>query len=173
MNARSGIRFHVRDRDIEVDIAAVDAIRAELEKIAATNPPRGDIEGLVEALKIHEIDLGVEVDARSPTFTLDYRRDLDQRWRVLLLRATDHLRNLKHEGDVLELRKALCNPGQSTSYRLRDIKHVEAFDFTSYSGPYSKDDRLVDCKGNEWRIVNVVYASDPVELKVEARRPAE
>jgi hypothetical protein len=160
MKARSGIRFYVRDRDIEVDIVAVDAIRGELEKIAATNPPRGDIEGLVEALKLHVGDLDLSGPAFKP----------DEQQHALLLRATDHLRNLEHKGDVLKLHDALCYPGQWISYRIR--AGVEAFDFDSYSGSYGMNDRLVDARHSEYLIVGL-GPGDPPEFVVDAWRPAE
>src|SRR5664280_419027 len=135
MSERSGIRFHVRDRDVEVNAATVDAICDELEKIAATNPPRGDIEGLVEALKLHVIDLNVEVDARSPTFTIE------DHWQAILRRATDHLINLKPNDDVIKIRDALRGPGQWTSYSVRKIRGGRPLDFKSYYGYYGMNER--------------------------------
>jgi len=164
MSARSGIRFYTPDRVVEVDIAAVDAIRAELGKIAVTNPPRPDIRRLLGEFKLH---VGV-LDVSGPTFTPD-----DQQ-RAILLRATDHLRNLGHRGDVLKIRDVLCGSGgiQPISYCLCNIKGGPAFGFTSYSLSYDVGDRLVDARHSEYRIVDL-GPGDPPELVVDAWRPAE
>jgi len=173
MSARSGIRFYRTDKVVEVNLPTVEAIRDELEKIAAANPPRPDIDGLLEALKIHVIDLDVEVDVRSPTFTLDDRCDLDQQWRAILLRATDHLRNLGHkEDDLIELRDMLVYGVKPVSYRFRSAKGDLAFGFTSYSGVYGVNDRLVREDRSEWRIIGF-ECRDPLEFTVDAWRPAE
>lgn len=164
MSARSGIRFYTPDRVVEVDIAAVDAIRAELEKIAATNPPRPDVTRVLDALELHVVELAPD----SPTYTPDDRE------RAVLLRATDHLRNFGHEGDVLELYEMLSKTGdvKPLSYRLRNMTGDPAFGITSYSLVYGVGDRLVDWRGTEYKIVGV-NGGDPLEFVVDAWRPAE
>ena len=165
MSERSGIRFHVRDRDVEVNAATVDAIRDELEKIEAANPPRPDATRLLDELKLHFIKAIAGLDENGPTFALD-----DQQ-RAILRRATDHLINLKPNDDVIKIRDALRGPGQGTSYSVRKIRGGRPFDFTSYSGSYGVNDRLIDTDGSEYRVVGVGHG-DPPELVVEAWRPA-
>jgi hypothetical protein len=162
MSVRSGIRFYEPERFVEVDIGGVDAIRAELEKIAATNPPRPDVTRLVDELELFVGDL----DKSGPAFTPD-----DQQ-RALLLRATDHLRNLGYEGDALELRGALCGNAQPISYRLIRGAIDPPLGFTSYSLSYDFGERLVDARRSEYRITNVIYG-DPIAFEVEEWRPAE
>ena len=166
MSERSGIRFHVRDRDVEVNAATVDAIRDELEKIAATNPPRPDVTSLIDELGLHFIEANAGLDENGPTFALD-----DQQG-AILRRATDHLINLKPNDDVIKIRDALRGPGQWTSYSVRKIRGGRPFDFTSYSGSYGMNDRLIDTDGSEYRIVGL-GPGDPPELVVDAWHPAE
>lgn len=165
MSERSGIRFHVRDRDVEVNAATVDAICDELEKIAATNPPRPDATRLLDELKLHFIEANAGLDENGPTFVLD-----DQQG-AIVRRATDHLINLRPNDDVIKIRDALRGPGRGTSYSVRKIRGGRPFDFTSYSGSYGMNDRLVDGKGDEWRIVDL-GPGNPPELVVDAWRPA-
>ena len=165
MSVRSGIRFYTPEIVVEVGISAVNAIRAELEKIAVTNPPRPDVTRLLDELELHVADL----DLSGPTFTLD-----DTQF-ALLLRATDHLRNLGRQSDVLEyFRDTLSRTGdvQPISYRLRSITGGPPFGFMSYSGSYDVGDRLVDARHSEYRIVDL-GPGDPPELVVDAWRPAE
>lgn len=95
--------------------------------------------------------------------------ELDDNQRFALLRATDHLRNRDHGGAVIELRDRLVNGW--TPYRLRHIRHPfdgnkVVVEFTSYSGPYKVDDRLVAAVHDVFRVVEV-RKGDPEELVVE------
>jgi hypothetical protein len=162
MSARSGVHFS--NPDFVVGLRAVGEICDELEKIAAANPPRPDATRLLDELKLHFIEANAGLDENGPTFALD-----DQQ-RAILRRATDHLINLKPNDDVIKIRDALRGPGQWTSYSVRKIRGGRPFDFTSYSGSYGMNDRLIDTDGSEYRVVGL-GPGDPPELVVEAWRP--
>jgi hypothetical protein len=164
VSARRGIRFYTPNVVLDVNLHAVKAIRDELEKIAATNPPRADVTRVLDALDLHIVKLVPD----SPTYTPDDRE------RAVLLRATDHLRNLGHRGDVLDLRDMLCGTGavQPIGYRLRGVTGGPPREFVSYSLPYYVGERLVDASGSEHRIAGLGLG-DASELVVDEWRAAE
>jgi hypothetical protein len=162
--SRRGIRFVTPEVVTDVGEDELEALHDELEKIAATNPPRRDVTTLLETLASHAGSL--EPDA--PTF------EPSERDRAILLRATDHLRNLRHRGELLTLRDRLIGTGavRAIAYRLRFLDARPSQDFTSYSLAYGVGERLVTPAKDELQ-VNGVGSGDPLELIVDDWRAAE
>lgn len=82
---------------------------------------------------------------------------LDDHERFVVLRATDHLRNLTTATPTLiELRDHISLSGNQRwlSYTLDLHDGTQPTEFTSYSGEYITGDRLVTPFGEELRITN-------------------
>jgi hypothetical protein len=152
-----GIRFHTPDVTTDVGSDEVAALREELKKIAATNPPRPDIANLLENLTLSERALGPEARRFEPS----------EGEAAILLRATDHLRNLGHSGELLRLRDRLRGGGGWIGYRVQYLGTRPDDNFTSYSGAYEPGDRLVTLTGHEFYVVEVNHDTDPQELVVD------
>jgi hypothetical protein len=77
--------------------------------------------------------------------------------RELLLRATDHLRNLGHRGELLTLRDRLMLSGDIEGHR-HQLHFVDGRPhevFLHYSTPYAVSDRLVSNGGDELRVARI------------------
>jgi hypothetical protein len=163
MNSSRGIHFYTPYATFDVGLAGLEAIRAELEKIKATNPPRADVDALLDALELHTVDLGPGC--------LRFEPNAQERW--LLLRAVDHLRNLGHKGDVIDLRDMLIASGdvKPITYKLHGIAGGPPIGFVSYSLEYGLRDRLVRADGSEYVIAGWMFDL-PLEPVVDDWRPA-
>lgn len=96
----------------------------------------------------------------------------DARDRAILLRATEHLRNLGHRGELLTLRDRLIGTGNARwiAYRLRFLDARPVQEFTSYSLAYGVGDRLVTPGKDELRVVGLAGRGPPELVVDELRR---
>jgi hypothetical protein len=154
-----GVRFLTPELTTDVTEPELRMLIDELEKIAATAPPRPDVTKVIDELELHLGPLG-----HAPIY------EPDDRGRAILLRATDHLRNLGFRGEILTLRDRLIGTGGAgwVAYRLRD-RSTRVTDFTSYSLEYGIGDRVVNGAGEQLR-VHGLASDDPHELWVEPWR---
>lgn len=132
----------------------LSAVIEELEAIAATNPPRPDVTNLIDTMT-----LAVDRQAFDP--------DDDQS--ALLLRATDHLRNLRTTTVPIEaLRRRLIAAlgAQPITYDLliSDEQHPPR-EFASYSLAYELGDRLVPAGGRAFKVIS----ADGAKLTLEGQ----
>jgi hypothetical protein len=162
MSARS-VRFLTAELTTDVDETELAVLRDELEKIGDTTLRRSAVDSLLGALDRH---LG-----RLETAAIF---EPNRTERALLLRATDHLRELGHRGELMTLRSRIAGSGgvEGISYRLSFTNAQPDQQFVSYSLAYRLEDRLVTAVGEQLRVIGV-EASDPDELWVAPWRPTE
>ena len=158
----TSIRFRTPDGRVDVGSNELTLLRDELQKIAATNPPRPDVTSLIETLQVRDGRLGIGTRSFEP----------DEAESALLLRATDHLRKIDHRGFLMELRHHLVTGEdvREVEYRLRFVDARPAQDFTSYSLAYQPGDRLVTGTGEELYVVEAREQTNPHELLVAGWR---
>jgi hypothetical protein len=161
--SRRGIRFLTPEVTTEVAIDELERLRGELEKIADGAPRLAVAADLAARLDT----LTVPLDTSARTFEPDAGEQ------NALLRATDHLRNLDHHGDLLTLRGRLVGTTgvEPIGYVLRFLDGRRSPGFTSYSLSYEVDDRLVTPAKEELRVVEI-RDGDPAELTVHPGRRA-
>jgi hypothetical protein len=117
-----------------------ETLRAELEKIGATEARWPMTESLLIAL-----DLFTGPNDTAPIY------HPTETGRDLLVRATDHLRNLGYTGDLLTLRNRLMLTGDRNGHKhlLHFLDGRPPALFLRYSMPYVVGDRLVSNVGEE------------------------
>ncbi len=155
--SRRGIRFLTQEVVTEVGLDELEALRDELRKIVDGAPRLAVAAKLVDRL-----------DSLTSAATFEPHPGE----RFALLRATDHLQNLGHKGELLTLRGRLIGTGDAgwIAYRLRFPDARPPQDFTSYSLAYEVGDRVVTPGKDELRIIGV-DEGDPPELVVDDWRP--
>ena len=140
------IKFSISEVESEIADDDLAALIDEVGKIAST-APTADVVGLLETLTA-----ATEREAvLEPT-----DRELE-----ILMRATDHLRNLGHAGrPVLELRDRLrrARAVEVIVYELDFADGRPSRQFISCSLKYLGGDRLVDGTGGEHRVIAVFAA---------------
>jgi hypothetical protein len=132
----TGVRFCTGEAITDVGSDELVALQVEPERIVAANPPRPDADALIEKLRVFDGPFTPERRTFEP----------DPEEAGLLLRATDHLRNLRHRGELIRLRQHLYARRESIPYRLR-FRDGRSTDFWGYSLPYQRGDRLVTLSG--------------------------
>lgn len=157
----NGIRILTPITITVIDETEFVALRVELEKIAAAATRWPMVETLIVALEqwLGPIET---VPVYHPTET----------GRALLLRATDHLRNLGHTGELLTLRDRLLGTSDLKGHRHRLLFSDGQLpqDFIRYSTPYAAGDRLVNQAGDELRVTGI-DTRNPDALSVEPWQP--
>jgi hypothetical protein len=123
-----------------------DALRAELEKIGDTQARWPMTESLL-----------IMLDQFSGPYATAPVYHPTETGRELLLRATDHLRNLGHKGELLTLRDRLMLGGDvdGHSHLLHFLDERPPVTFLRYSMPYVVSDRLVSNVGEELRVARI------------------
>ena len=156
-----GIRFLTPNLTTDIEDHELEVLRPELEMIADGAPRLAAAAELASRLDELAVQLTPTTTAYEP----------DDRERFALLRATDHLRNLSHEGELMELRARLLDTGNAKpiGYKLRFLDARPSESFASYSLRYEADDRLVTAIGG---VLRVVDANDD-ELVVDDWRQRE
>jgi hypothetical protein len=154
---RRGVRFLIPDVVTDVEQHEVEALLGELFEMGWPTGRRPDILALHSTVLEHQTGL----DQPRRTFQPD-----DQE-RALLLRATDHLRNLGHHGELLLLRDRLIASGEVRwiDYRLRFLDGSSPVEFTSYSLRYAPGDRIATPSGTTGYVL-AVEAGEPEVLVV-------
>jgi hypothetical protein len=162
MSAR-GVRFLTPELTTDVEETELAVLRDELQKIADTSMRRPAVDSLLKAL---DRQLG-----RLETAAIFEPNPTE---RALLLRATDHLRNLRHRGELMTLRSRIAGSGgvEGISYPLSYTNAQPDQQYVSYTTAYRLEDRLVTAVGEQLRVIGV-EASDPDELWVQPWRPTE
>lgn len=156
--SRSGIRFLTPNVTTDVAIDELELLRAELEKIA---------DGAARLAAAAE--LAARLDALTVPLESGATFEPDPAERYALLRATAHLSNFGHRGELNAVRERLSGTGDVDwiAYRLRFLDGRPPQDFTSYSLNYEVGDRLVTPAKEELRVVEI-REGDPAELVVVA-----
>lgn len=122
--------------EVELSDEEADALRAELDELAAT-PKFAQFAPEVRA----RLQPGVVVD----------RERLTNQQLLTLLRALDHMRNAqKLAGGGHRVRDAIAAAG--IRYKLEIDGSIQAADFISYGGSYDAGDRLVAASGEVFRV---------------------
>ena len=140
--SKANIRIWTPEIATELDEDDLAALLDELEKMAASSAPRPNITDLIDALN----HAGNHDSVFEPT---------DEQ-RALLLRATDHLRNLGQTGDVLTLRDRLIGAGDVQGITYETFVHEQPPGrFTGYSLRYAAGERLVDHLGLAYSVAAI------------------
>jgi hypothetical protein len=153
----TGIRFLTPETKTDVPSVELVFLYDELEKIAATDPPRPDVTTLIETLHVLEGPLPPQQDGY----------EADPRERAILLRAIVHLQNADQADRALTaFRDRLYDTGAVhwIAYLVRFVDPSRDFDFTSYSLAYEQGDRLVVGPDIALRVLDVNRERDPHEL---------